>query len=449
MSSIKKLAIRGTLWTIAGYGASQVLRLGGNLILTRLLEPKLFGLIALVYVFITALNLFSDIGLGTSVVQNRRGDDPAFLNTAWTLQAVRGVILWFCSLLLAWPASAFYNEPQLLWLIPVVGLNAVMGGFHSMAYFTLSRHMDVKKLSIYEFGRQVITLLVTILWAAFISKTIWALVVGSLAAEFIATLWSYRLIPNTSHRFAWDREAVKELISFGQWIFISTAITFFAEQADRLILGKVLTFELLGVYGVALTFADLPRSVSLAISGKVLFPAISKMADLPRKELRAKLNHNRKILLLVLTLVLVVLACFGDILVKVLYDKRYIDAAWMLPILTLGIWPRLLCNTNEPSLFAIGKPQYTTVANFTRFVCTSLGVWLGYTLLKVPGAIIAVALNDLLYYMAINYGLWREGLSGMKQDIIATVLLFALLALVLTTRKVLGFGLPIDGLRLL
>jgi O-antigen/teichoic acid export membrane protein len=449
MASIKKLAIRGTIWTIAGYGASQVLRLGGNLILTRLLEPRLFGLMGLVYVFITALHLFSDIGLGTSVIQNKRGDDPAFLNTAWTLQAARGVILWFCSLLVAWPVSVFYNEPQLLWLLPVVALTALISGFDSMAYFTISRHMDVKKQSIYEFGRQVFSLVVTILWAAFISKTIWALVAGTLASEIVALVWSYKLIPNTSHRFAWDREAVKELISFGQWIFISTAITFFAEQADRLIFGKLLSFEVLGIYGVALTFADLPRSVSMAISGKVLFPAISKMADLPRKELRAKLNHNRKPILLVLALILVVLACFGDYLVKGLYDKRYIDAAWMLPILTVGIWPRLLCNTNEPSLFAIGKPQYTTVANFTRFVCTSLGVWLGYSQLKVPGAIIAVALNDLVYYVAINYGLSREGLGGWKQDLVATVMLFALLAVVLTARKALGFGLPIDGLRLL
>jgi hypothetical protein len=129
-----------------------------------------------------------------------------------------------------------------------------------------------------------------------------------------------------------------------------------------------------------------------------------------------------------------------------LYDKRYIDAAWMLPILTVGIWPRLLCNTNEPSLFAIGKPQYTTVANFTRFVWTSLGVWFGFSLFEIPGAIIAVALNDLSYYLAVNYGLWREGLSGLMQDILATALLVALLAVVLTGRFFLKFGLPIDGL---
>lgn len=445
MSSLKKLAIRGTIWTIAGYGASQILRLGGNLILTRLLEPKLFGLMALVYVFITGLHLFSDVGIGPSIVQNKRGDDPAFFNTAWTLQVARGVVLWLCSLLVAWPVAQFYKEPQLQWLLPVVALTAIISGFNSTAVFTLNRHMAVSKLSIFELGGQVVSLVVTIVWAYF-SPTIWALVIGSLVSELVRMLWSHRLIPNSSNHFAWDEKAAKELFSFGKWIFISTAITFFAEQADRLIFGKLLAFELLGVYGVALTFADLPRQVTLALSGKVILPAVSKLADLPRKEIRAKLLHSRKPLLLALAFGLTILVSFGDILIKVLYDERYIEAAWMLPILALGIWPRLLCNTNEPSLFAIGKPQYTASANLTRFACTFFGVLLGYSLMQVPGAVIAVALNDLLYYLAINYGLWREGLSGLKQDILATALFVGLLAVVLTGRFVLGFGFPIDGL---
>ncbi|HEY9742005.1 MAG TPA: oligosaccharide flippase family protein [Coleofasciculaceae cyanobacterium] len=445
MSSIKKLAIRGTIWTIAGYGASQVLRLGGNLILTRLLEPKLFGLMALVYVFITGLHLFSDLGLGTSIIQNKRGDDPAFLNTAWTLQVVRGVILWFCSLLLAWPVAAFYNEPELRWLVPVVALTALIAGFNSTAVFTLNRRMEVGQVAMFEFGGQFITLLVTIIWATF-DHSIRALVIGAIASELARLVWSFRMMPNSSNRFVWDKEASKELFSFGKWIFISTAITFFAEQADRLILGKLIPLELLGVYGVAMTFADLPRNVTNALSGKVIFPALSRIADLPRQEIRAKLLHNRKLILLALTFGLAVLISFGDVLIKVLYDKRYIDAAWMLPILALGIWPRMLCNTNEPSLMAIGKPQYGTFAQVTRFVWTSLGVMLGFHLFKVPGAIIAVALNDLCYYSVINYGLWREKLSGLIQDIQFTALLVGLLALVLTTRFFLGFGLPINGL---
>jgi O-antigen/teichoic acid export membrane protein len=306
--------------------------------------------------------------------------------------------------------------------------------------------MALGQVAMFELGGQVISMIVTIVWAWF-SPTIWAIIAGALVSDFVRLVWSHRLNSNSSNRFVWNKEATKELISFGKWIFISTAITFFAEQADRLIFGKLLTLQMLGVYGVALTFADLPRSITLALSGKVIFPAISKIADLPRETIRSKLLKHRQPVLIALTLGLTVLICFGDILIKVLYDKRYIDAAWMLPILALGIWPRMLCNTNEPALFAIGKPQYTASGNFTRFLCTSVGVWIGFSLIGVRGAVIAVALNDLFYYLAINYGLWREGLSGLMQDIQLTALLLVLLTVVLTGRYVLGFGLPIDGLR--
>lgn len=445
MSSLKKLAVRGAIWTIAGYGAGQLLRLGGNLVLTRLLEPRLFGLMTLVYVFITALHLFSDLGIGASVIQNKRGDDPAFLNTAWTLQVVRGGFLWVCSLLLTWPVTHFYGEPQLLWLIPVVAFNSVISGFNSTALYTLNRHMDVSKVAMFEFGGQAITIGVAIAWA-FFDHSIRALVVGSLASSLVQLVWTYRMTPNSSQQFTWEKESAKELFSFGKWIFISTAITFFAEQADRLILGKLLPLELLGIYGVAMTFADLPRQVTLALSGKVIFPAISKIADLPRQEIRAKLIQNRQLVLLALTFGLTALVCFGDVLIKVLYDRRYIEAAWMLPILALGIWPRMLCNTNEPSLMAIGKPQYGTLAQVSRFLSTSIGVLLGFHYFRELGAVIAVALNDLVYYFAINYGLWREGLSGLRQDLLMTVLLLGLLALVLVGRYSLGFGFPIDAL---
>jgi O-antigen/teichoic acid export membrane protein len=119
MSSIKQLALKGTFWTIASYGVSQILRFGSNLVLTRLLLPEIFGLMSLAYVFITGLHLFSDLGIHTSLIQNKRGGDPEFLNTAWSLQIIRGMGLWICCVIVAVPAANFYNEPRLVWLLPV------------------------------------------------------------------------------------------------------------------------------------------------------------------------------------------------------------------------------------------------------------------------------------------------------------------------------------------
>jgi hypothetical protein len=82
----------------------------GNLILTRLLFPEAFGLMALVQVFLSGLQMFSDIGIQTSVIRSKRGEDPAFLDTAWTVQVLRGGLLWLGCLGIAGPAAAFYEE---------------------------------------------------------------------------------------------------------------------------------------------------------------------------------------------------------------------------------------------------------------------------------------------------------------------------------------------------
>lgn len=444
MSSVKKQAVKGTIWTVVGYGGSQALRLGSNLILTRLLVPDLFGLMALVNTFIMGVALFSDIGIRPSIIRSPRWNDPVFLNTAWTLQVLRSGWIWIGCAILAWPVSQFYNDSRLLWLLPISALTVLINGFSSTSMATLSRKLEVGKLTRVEFGTQIISLAVTII-GAFITPTVWALIAGNLVSSLVKTIWSHRLEPETSNWFAWDKDSVKEIMSFGTWIFVSTMMTFLASQADRLILGRLFTLQLLGVYTIAFTFADLPRQVVKRISQQVMFPVISKYADLERSSLRAKILQKRKFLLMGLAVMVTILASFGDIIIEILYDERYRQAGWMLPILAVGLWPLLLSATIDRALYAIGNPKAVAFGHFLKFLYMVILLPAGNELFGVVGAITVIAFNDLPSYCAVNYGLWQEKLTCFRQDIQATTLLLGLLFLVCLGRYSLGFGLPIDG----
>ena len=103
MRSLRERGLRAGAWVVGSQVLSQLLRLASNLLLTRFLLPEAFGLMA---VITTLLMLFSDIGSGTVIVQSRRGDDKTYLQTAWTLQVIRGIALWLVSILIAggcWP----------------------------------------------------------------------------------------------------------------------------------------------------------------------------------------------------------------------------------------------------------------------------------------------------------------------------------------------------------
>ncbi|MEA5509907.1 oligosaccharide flippase family protein [Crocosphaera sp. UHCC 0190] len=445
MSSTKKQAINGTIWTLVGYGGSQVIRLVSNIILTRLLAPELFGLMALMNTFIQGLAMFSDVGIQPSIVRSPRGDDPTFLNTAWTIQVIRGFGLWLACCLIAWPVAQFYGDIQLLWLLPIVGLTTIAAGFNSTALATLNRKMKIGKLTIFDVGIQVFSLTFMTIWAYF-QRTIWPLVGGSLLGSFVKSIGSHYLEPEISNRFTWDKESVKELTSFGRWIFLSTMMTFIASRADRLILAKLFSLEVLGVYTIAITFAEIPKSIIQSIAGKVIFPVISQNIELPRHQLRAKIIRSRKWILIALAFGVAILVSFGDLLIFGLYDQRYAQAAWMLPLIALGLWPLILYLTIGPSLMALGKPMYTAASTSAKAIFMIMGLPIGFKLGGILGVIIVIMLNDLPNYCIINYGLYREKLIAISQDVKLTMFLVSLILGFSSVRFFGGFGISISSI---
>lgn len=439
--TLKKLAIRGAVWTIIGYGASQVARLISNIILTRLLVPEFFGLMAVVNTLLMGIELFSDLGIGQSIIQNKRGEEPEFFNTAWTLQITRGFWVWLICLLITYPAAKFYNEPRLLWLVPLMGLTSIILGFASPAPALLNRRMEVGKVIIFDFIVQILSLAVLITLAWWL-RSLWAFAITGLVSGVIRVAGSYLLIPERRPKFTWDKTVLKELLSFGRWMFLATALMFLAEQSDRLILGKLLSFKVVGVYTIAATLANMPREVIKTLSYRVIFPTISNQTDLPRETLRAKIVRQRRLIVFACAVLLAILVNIGDFIIARLYDTRYADAIWMMPILSCGIWFSILYYTTSPALLAVGKPLYSAQSNLLRFLMISIGMPLAFTAHGTLGVIVVIALSDFPLYVANLYGLWREKLSCFTQDVEATALFVGMVTLFVFIRISTGLGTP-------
>jgi O-antigen/teichoic acid export membrane protein len=438
---MKKLAIRGAVWTIIGYGASQILRFGANLVLTRLLVPEYFGLMSVVNTLLIGLELFSDLGIGQSIIQNKKGEETEFINTAWTLQIIRGFCIWLICLAITFPAAKFYEEPRMLWLVPIMGISSIILGFASPSPSILNRRMALDKVIIFDVIVQLLSL-IALTSLAYWFRSLWAFAIGGLFGATVRAIGSYMLVPEKRPKFAWNREVLSELLSFGRWMFLATALMFLAEQADRLIIGKLLSFGLVGVYTIAATLANMPREVIKSLSFRVIFPTISNQTDLPREILRAKILQQRRLIIFAFAILLAALVNVGDLVIARLYDERYTQATWMMPILSCGIWFSVLFYTTSPALLALGKPLYAAQSNGLRFLMISLGMPLAFTLKGTLGVIIVIALSDFPLYLANLYGLWREQLFCFMQDMQGTALFLGMLILFLLIRNHLGFGTP-------
>lgn len=449
LRKLESHALKGTYFIVGSYGMSMGLRLVGSIILTRIFAPELFGLMSLLLTIIVGLNLFSHIGFQDSVIQNSRGDEEPFLNTAWTIQAVRGIGLWLVIASVAWPVAHFYDR-RLLWLLPFVGFASVISGFRSPNLLTLSRHLGVARLSVLDLICQLTQLVVAIGWA-FFDRSIRALVVASLSSELVRTLISYRIMKGgVRPRFVLERAALRSLLTFGRWILIGTALTFLANQSDRLILPKILprstAFQILGVYGVAFTLSDIPRQIVSMFTSKVGFPFIAKFAHLPRAEFRKLLLKYRMMVLAAGAVLLTFTICVGDIFILHVYKKPYHGAAWMIAIFGLGLWHTLLYSTTSPAVMALQKSHYNALANLLYFLALISLLPLGYSHFGVAGAVAAVAISDLPMYIVNVYASYREGVGMLRQDALMTLLFIGTVVLGFAIRHAFGLGLPFPGI---
>ncbi len=406
------------IWSFAGFGASQSIRLASNLILTRLLFPEAFGLMAIAGVLMQGLMLFSDIGIGPSIIQNEKGEDRRFLETAFTMQVLRGVVLTLLSTLLAWPFARFYDEPRLFAIVVVVGASSLVQGFNSTKVFTVGRRLDLKRLTLLELASQILGAAAMIAWAL-VSPTYWALAAGGLVTPLAKMVLGHVAIPGLRDGFGWHPPSARALASFGRWIFVSTVMTFFAGQSDRLIFAKLVPLELLGVYSTAAMLAMMPPTLFGVIERRVVFPVYSTVHREGRPLAPAFLRLRGAFLAGGGVLCAALIAC-GPALIELLYDDRYREAGWMVQALTLGTWLNLLEMTYGAAHLATGRAQWVAAASFAKVAGIVAGVVIGHRLAGFVGAVLGFSLSEAARYAVLAVGGRRMGLPGLGQDLLYT-----------------------------
>lgn len=426
---LKQRAVQSFVWTVAGYGSSQVLRLGGNLVLTRLLTPEAFGLMALVQTFLVGLQMFSDFGIVPNIVQSKRGDDPAFLNTAWTIQAIRGVGLWLVSCLIAVPIARFYNEPMLMQLLPVSGLTALIAGFSSTKLATANRRLALRRLTVLDVTTYAMSLVVMVT-AGWFYRSVWVLVIGSVVGSILRTIASHVYLKGEKNWFGWDQEAVEEMRRFGRWIFLSTVFGFFAQQSDRLILGWLLDVRFLGIYTIALGLASVVEQIVGQVNHKVLFPSYAELVRERPGDLYRALRKARLMLILLSVSSVVFLVFCGKWLIDVLYDDRYVEAGWMLRVLAVGFLGRVLSITYEDVVMARGQTFVMMSFTITHTCVQLASMFLGYQWFGAHGVVFGLAVSDWISYIVYAGYFARISLWQPELDV-PTILLAGSMAMVI------------------
>lgn len=416
--SLKSRAISSSAWVIGGQVSTQAIRLGGNLILTRLLLPDVFGLMAIMQAVLTGIRMFSDIGINGGVIRSKRGDDETFLNTAWTMQVIRGFLLWVIICVVAFPSALFYQEPILTPLLIVIGFTSVTDGFWSTALLTLRRNVNLKPEILRDVIVQAVVLLVMI-GLAWATRSVWALVIGAVVRSILLTITSYYLPSLHRPRLVLDRAAVAELLRFGRWILLSTGVSFLFRQGDRMVLGKVVSMDSLGVYGIGAFWATAVLDVVLSLSRQVLFPLYANIASSKPESLRQQIFRARNRLLGLFLPPLCFLVIFGDQLIRLLYTEPYHQAGPILQVLALGSISSVVIATSASVLLALGDSFRYMILQALRGIGLLAGMYFGYQYGEFPGLVIGMMVSHFFAYPVLLWAVWPYRVGLPRQDFAA------------------------------
>jgi O-antigen/teichoic acid export membrane protein len=418
--------MRGTMLTVANLGVQNFIRLASNLILTRLLFPEAFGLMALVQVVLAAAAMFSDIGLHAAVVQSPRGRDPAFLNTTWTVQIIRGMILAAAVVILAAPLARFYDAPELENLLYFAALVPVVQGLNSIRMPLADREIQYGRLVMLHIGSQLVGVC-AMTALALVMQSVWALMIGSVAPAVLVAVLSHVVLKGHRDRLALDRQTVVELFLFGRFIFFATVAAFFINYGDRAVLGKFVSLDDLALYNIAFFLASVPILIATELGDKIMFPLYSRKSPSENEEHRRKINLARMGLTSLVLSGLIFMAFVGDGLVRLLYDARYEAAGPILVAIAIAGIPIVLTQSYHKITLAQGNSF-----RFSIFVVVRALVQMGLLLLTVPvygvwGAAIAPGLTALVTYPILVWLIFPYKGWDPRHDI-----LFASIAMVAT-----------------
>ncbi len=427
MRDLKRRTISASAWAVGGAFAGNVIRLLSNLILTRLLFPEAFGLMLMASTVGMIIAMLSDVGIQQSIIRGKRGEDPVFLDTAWTFQIIRGVVMWLGACVLAaalhlaatrgWlPPLSTYSDPRLPWIIAVSAFSAVVQGFQATDLATATRRMIVKPLVLMETFAQLagVLLMVALAWWM---RSVWALVIAGLVTTLLQTLASHVLLRIHRNRLRIDRQSLLDLVSFGKWLALSSAVSVFVTNGDRLILGALVSASTLGLFSIAVTLAGAVNIAFASLVGKVFFPLLSEVTRNHPERLAETFNRLRWRADPILLVVGGALFALGPSVVQILYDTRYQDAGRMLQILSLALVVDRFAIAQQAYL-ALGEPRYQVVLNIVRAIALYSTVPAAFHFYGITGALYAIALREVVAVPLIVWFNAKHGLNNFRFEML-------------------------------
>ena len=411
---------------VIGFGATFV----RYVLLARFLGTADFGIAATFTLTVQVLQTVSNMALNMLIVQSRDGDDLSLQATAHSLQVLRGVVSAVSVFALAWPVSALFGIPHVLWGFQTLAIVPLLEGFMHLDMHRMERHMNFRPSILVATIPKVVTALAAwpvAAWLMDYSAGLW-LVIG----QGVAGLVISHAVAKHPYRLLWNKRHLAEILSFG-WPLLLNGILFFGvSQADRIIVGTAYSMADLGVYSVSAGFVTTLSASLFRVINALSLPPLARAQDDPVEFVR-----RYWICSVAFSLIAAVSGAFlivaGEPLVVLFYGEPYRAAGVLVGWLAAAQSMRVLRLGPSVAAMAKGDTQclmYANVFRLSGLVAAAVAALLGAPLSWIAAAAVlgeAIALPLPVMWLRRRHHLPANVLVRPASGAVAAVVLSALL----------------------
>jgi O-antigen/teichoic acid export membrane protein len=353
MSSMMKQLLGGMKWTASSTVINTILQLVQYIVLARLLSPSDFGLMGMIIVIISFAQIFTDMGIGSAIIQRKNVTEQQ-LSTLYWFNILSGVIVFLTVFATSPLVASFYKEDRLIGPLYLTAFVFLVIPFGQQFQYLLQKNLEFDKLAKIEVVSIAFGVLGSILIAVFdygVYALVWGQIISNFAKSLLLGIYGWK---SWRPKFHFNKDDLKGFLSFGFYQMGSRTVSFFGSNIDNMLIGRFLGAEALGIYTIAYQLIIIPVTKINPIITKVAFPLFSIQQD-NNKDISKAFIDMSKLLAVITFPMLVGLMSTAPILIPILFGTKWELSIPIVQVLAiLGIL-RVLMNPNGAVLLAKGR----------------------------------------------------------------------------------------------
>lgn len=419
----KSNVLSNFIWRFAERCGAQFITFFVSIVLARILSPRDYGQIALITVFTTIMQVFVDSGLGTALIQKKDADDLDF-SSVFYFNFIVCLILYAFMFFMAPFIAKFYNNDSLVAIVRVISLTIIISGIKGIQQSYVSRNMLFKRFFYATLGGTLFSAIFGI-GLAYAGVGVWAIVGQQLSNTTIDTLILWMTVKwRPKKMFSWNR--LRNLLSFGWKILVSSLIDTFYNNIRSLIIGKMYSSSDLAFYNQGQQF---PNVIVTNINTSIDSVLLPTMANEQENYIRVKGMTRRaiKTSTYIMAPLMMGLAFCAEPIVRIVLTDKWLPCVPFLRIFCITYMFYPIHTSNLNAIKAVGRSdmflKMEILKKIVGIILLFSTMWFGvmamaYSLLL--SSVLSQIINSWPNRKLLNYG-YLEQLKDILPGILLAV----------------------------